>query len=125
MNKQTILGLGLTALLTLSAATAFAADKKENLPKKTESEQKTVQKAPQKAPAKSSKTTTSRGGSDRFVDDNQNGVNDRGERKVRRPPTSETSSTIKAKPPKSRSTSTSESSKSTARQKPKTPPRRR
>jgi len=123
MNRQTIVGLGLTALLTLSGATAFAADKKENLPKKTESEQKTVQEAPQKAPAKSTKTTTSKSGSDRFVDDNQNGVNDRGERKVRRPPTSEPSSTIKTKPPKSKPKS--ESTKSTARQKPKTPPRRR
>jgi hypothetical protein len=76
-----------------------------------------VQQAPKKAPAKSEKTTAPKGGSDRFVDDNQNGVNDRGERKVRRPPTSETSSTIKTKPPKT--------NKSSAREKPKAPPRRR
>jgi hypothetical protein len=110
MYKRTILGLGLAALLTLNAAMAFAADKKENLPKKAESDQKTVEKAP----ARSDKTKTTQGKQDNFVDSNQNGINDKDERKVRRTPEASTSSTIKTKPPKA----------TESEPQPKTPPRR-
>ena len=122
MYKRTLLGLGLTVLLGLSTVTVQAADKKENLPKKVESDQKTLEKAP----AKSGKTTSSKGGSDRFIDNNQNGVNDKGESKVRRPPTRKTATTIKTKPPKTTTESKTKPPKTTTRSKtkPKTPPSR-
>jgi hypothetical protein len=92
---------GLVAVITiavlavgLSAGSAFAADSKDKLPKSQKSEKPT---APQKVepPADSARGQTS---SDRFIDKDNNGVDDRRETKVIRPENQPPPPTLKKQP---------------------------
>ena len=110
MNKHRILGIAIALVFGVVAGgeVGWAADKKDNLPKNPEPEKTTVKKAPNQS--------TSGAKRDTFKDANQNGVNDRGETRVRRTLSPAKSSTIKPKQPEPKPKPKAE--------KPKSPPAR-
>lgn len=99
MIRSLVTCMVLAGFLGLAAASgARAADSKEKLPKpKTDS--KPAVEAPK---AKPSESTGASKGSDQFIDNNHDGVNDRHETKVIRPEEQKPPSTVKTEtaPPK-------------------------